>query len=470
MPRVRPNGAQRWAQRTAAATPDYQAGIAAPRVSWQQATVASADAHKAAVTEALAKGRFAQGVQRAGDAKWQRNAQGKGADRFGPGAAAGVEDYTQGVQKYLQVIEGTQLPPRGPKGDPRNIQRVAVLAAALRKAKTGSVSFALVLALGLASLIEIGMGFVTRKLQTLEPPAAIHRNAIQPHGPRVTGMASVVGLVGIVAAVTLMGAALDTVSASVTAAAVAPGGSGMAAVAGDSLNVRNCPINLRPLLLQMWVKSQTSGIIQMTHPTGNDTTRDIRGRHVATAALPLLTNGYSEPMEPQEAMTLTLSAGAVAGDIELWHALMYYPELPGTNANLIDLNGLDARFVEYVTVEDTTTATGGGVYSGARLINAASDLLIANTDYALLGAHIGALCGALCVQGSDFGNLRLGIPGMNGRPDVTANWFPWLTQEYGIPLIPVFNSANKGNITITNVQDENLTAVPFALVLARLSE
>src|SRR5437764_1190134 len=121
MPRVRPNGGQRWANRTQAATEDYKAGVAAPRVPWQQATVAAADVHKQATTQALADGRFAKGVQKAGDAKWQKGAQGKGADRFGPGAAAGVGDYESGVAPYLQVIESTPLPPRGPKGDPKNI-------------------------------------------------------------------------------------------------------------------------------------------------------------------------------------------------------------------------------------------------------------------------------------------------------------------------------------------------------------
>lgn len=469
MPRVRPNGAARWASRTAAATQDYQAGVANPRISWQQATVASAEAHKAAVTEALAKGRFAQGVQKAGDAKWQRNAAGKGADRFGPGAAAGVEDYSNGVQKYLQVIEGTQLPPRGPKGDPRNIQRVAVLAAALRKAKTGSITMVMVVLIGLVSLISIGMGLRLHST-TGNRPSGGDKTGLQSSQQKpqtLTQSGRLLLLFGLGAAVIKSGAALDLVSASVTAAAA--GGTAMAAVAGDSLNVRNCPLETEPQLLTFWVKSQTSGFVQMTHPAGHDTTRDIRGRHVAAANLPLLPAGFAEPMEPQETIALTLGAGAVAGDVELWHALMYYPQLPGINANLIDLNTLDARFVEYVTVEDSTTATAGGAYSGTRLITAASDLLIANTDYALLGAHLGALCGVLAVQGSDVGNLRVGIPGMNGRPDLTAMWFPWLTQEFGLPLIPVFNSANKGNISITNVQDENLAAVPFALVLARLS-
>ena len=41
------------------------------------------------------------------------------------------------MQPYLETIAATQLPPRFAKGDPRNVQRVAAIAAALRKRKTG---------------------------------------------------------------------------------------------------------------------------------------------------------------------------------------------------------------------------------------------------------------------------------------------------------------------------------------------
>lgn len=243
----------------------------------------------------------------------------------------------------------------------------------------------------------------------------------------------------------------------------------MAAIAGDSANVRNCPFGAEPLMLTHWLKTQTAGFYQWTHPAGHDTTRDFRGRHNIATALPMQAPGWGEPLEPQEALSCTLGAGAVAGDVELLHFLNYYPDLPGVNTRLIDLPELDARLVEYVTVEDTTTATVAATYSGARLITAGSDLLVANTDYAILGAHVGAICGALTIRGTDTGNLHLGIPGMPARSDLTARWFPFLTEEFGIPLIPVINSANKGNITIENVTDENLVAVPFALVMVRLA-
>jgi len=107
--------------------------------------------------ESFSRGAFQKGVAAAGDNKWSQAAQGKGAERFGPGAQAGVGDYEKGVAKYLSVIENTQLPPRGPKGDPRNFERVKVMATALRKAKTGFATVGLLALLAGAALLGIGL-------------------------------------------------------------------------------------------------------------------------------------------------------------------------------------------------------------------------------------------------------------------------------------------------------------------------
>ena len=135
MPKVRQGSASKWAKRTSAATQEYKDGIAAPRVDWATATTAAANTHKLATEQALRDGRFAKGVQKAGSGKWAKGAAGKGADRFAGGAMAAEGDYAQKVQPFLDVIANTNLPPRGPKGDPNNIQRVAVLAKALRDKK-----------------------------------------------------------------------------------------------------------------------------------------------------------------------------------------------------------------------------------------------------------------------------------------------------------------------------------------------
>jgi hypothetical protein len=137
MARVRPGAAERWVRRASAAAQDYQAGIENPRQSWQQAASQARENWAQGVQQAVQGNRYATGVQRAGDEKWRRKAIAKGVSRYGPGVAEAQNDYAAAVAPYLQTIESLSLPPRGPKGDPRNLERVRVIAQALRNRKLG---------------------------------------------------------------------------------------------------------------------------------------------------------------------------------------------------------------------------------------------------------------------------------------------------------------------------------------------
>jgi hypothetical protein len=137
MPKVRAGAAKKWVRRTSNATEEFRDGVANPRTDWMTATLAAAPVQAKAVQAAIAAGSFSKGVQAAGSARWQQKSAGKGADRFGPGVADAESDYQRGVQPYLDVISNLTLPPRGPKGDPANIQRVVAVATALRNKKMG---------------------------------------------------------------------------------------------------------------------------------------------------------------------------------------------------------------------------------------------------------------------------------------------------------------------------------------------
>lgn len=127
----------KWARVTPQRTEDYTAGVNAPRTPWAAASTAAADRYKTGVTDAITRGGFQKGITAAGDQRWQQKALAKGPSRFAEGVALSGPDYQAGVQPYLDTIAATVLPPRFAKGDPRNITRVATLAAALRKRKTG---------------------------------------------------------------------------------------------------------------------------------------------------------------------------------------------------------------------------------------------------------------------------------------------------------------------------------------------
>jgi hypothetical protein len=127
--------ADKWSRRASGASGDYKSGVEQTAASWQANTQAAKDTWKTAVTAAAGRGAYEKGVARAGDQKWKNNTATKGPMRYEQGVSVGQQDYATQVGPYLQLIGATDLPPRGPAGAPGNIQRVAVLASALRGLK-----------------------------------------------------------------------------------------------------------------------------------------------------------------------------------------------------------------------------------------------------------------------------------------------------------------------------------------------
>lgn len=140
MPPVRPlqNSADKFARRAQAAGPDYTSGVQNPRRPWQAATSGAVETYNAAMAQSLAQGRFSKGVSASSDQEWQSAALSKGATRFGPGAAAAKDKWLRKFTPFANVIQGITLTPRGPKGDPANLNRVAQIANALHAAKVGA--------------------------------------------------------------------------------------------------------------------------------------------------------------------------------------------------------------------------------------------------------------------------------------------------------------------------------------------
>lgn len=124
--------ADKWTRRASVAGEDYRKGVESPRTPWDQAAAAAAQSYQQGVTAAATSGRFAAGVRKAGNAKWQRNSAAKGPNRFAEGVSLAVGEWQAGFQPYQSAISSLQLPARGPAGSPQNLQRVTAVATALR--------------------------------------------------------------------------------------------------------------------------------------------------------------------------------------------------------------------------------------------------------------------------------------------------------------------------------------------------
>lgn len=125
----------KWSNASAAAVGEYEYGVKNPKSDWAKATSDAENNYKAAVQKAANEGRFGKGVRKAGTQKWQENTLSKGINRWSEGISKSKSAYEKGFAPYRETIINTKLSPRGPKGDPNNIKRVAEMAQALHKRK-----------------------------------------------------------------------------------------------------------------------------------------------------------------------------------------------------------------------------------------------------------------------------------------------------------------------------------------------
>ena len=238
--------------------------------------------------------------------------------------------------------------------------------------------------------------------------------------------------------------------------------------AGNSATVRSAPLDSDILLLQAWADNQADGTFRIRSPRLHDNVQGLRLDVLAGAVEPLLPMGVPQPLIAQDDLVLELTGSGTGGDIESAALLIYYRDLPGAQARLVSPGEVMPRIANLVTVENTLALGTGGGYTGEEALNAEFDLLKANVDYALLGYLVDAECAAVRWRGIDTANLGVGGPGEPAQRHVTAKWFVHLSEEYGLPLIPVFNAANIGGILVDGVQDENGTDVTLTTLLAEL--
>jgi len=122
---------EKWTRVTPGRTTDYKIGIQNPKRDWATEAVAAKDNWKTGIDSAAAKGLFEKGVEKAGTSKWKDKALKVGPGRFSEGVYIAGPDYEKGFAPYHDAIERAVLPPKFPRRDPRNLERVKGIVDAL---------------------------------------------------------------------------------------------------------------------------------------------------------------------------------------------------------------------------------------------------------------------------------------------------------------------------------------------------
>lgn len=127
--------ADKWSTVTPMRSGDYAYGVANPRKPWATMTAAAEAAYEQGIQQSLNDKRFGKGVRKAGDETWLAGCTEKGTTRWGPGVSLAKDKYQRNFAPYRDAIDRVSLPPRYPRRDPRNMERVKAVVTALAKTK-----------------------------------------------------------------------------------------------------------------------------------------------------------------------------------------------------------------------------------------------------------------------------------------------------------------------------------------------
>jgi len=125
---------KKWATVTPGRSAYYKDGVERS-TTWEENTADAEGRYESGLTEAIGRKAFGKGVRRAGLTSWKEGATKKGVPRWGPGVRIAEDKYAKGFAPYADEIRAVVPPERYAKGDPRNLDRVAAYANALREKK-----------------------------------------------------------------------------------------------------------------------------------------------------------------------------------------------------------------------------------------------------------------------------------------------------------------------------------------------
>lgn len=239
---------------------------------------------------------------------------------------------------------------------------------------------------------------------------------------------------------------------------------------GDTFAVQNFYQGSAAYLLDAWADLDTAGSVRIKSPNFHDNVDGINQNIPATTPTPVLPAYMKQILQPNDTLTVQLADTATHTTCGV-SILEYYENLPGADARLYRWEEIVGSIVDYMSDIVTLDVSAGnrGNYDGSVAINATQDQFKASTNYALLGYIASKQYQTIGVTGPDTSNRRIGGPGTT--PDVmdTRQWFIKISEESGLPCIPVFNSQNMNATVVDCVDSQNVGDGSVSLFFARLN-
>lgn len=211
---------------------------------------------------------------------------------------------------------------------------------------------------------------------------------------------------------------------------------------GDTFAVRSYGEGVIPTLEGIWTQQATAGIIRARSNRMHDAVSGIR--LVANAANPVNLLSMQAEQRLHQTDTITFEIQGGGAEVDAAAMLLYYKNVSSGQGRFAMWDQVKAMCVNVLTVQvDVAGPTTSGDWSAGTVITSLTDLLHADTWYAVLGYTLDTASLAVGLRGPDTGNYRVGGPGALD-PTETRDWFVRLSQQHGEPHIPVLNSQNDG--------------------------
>lgn len=263
-----------------------------------------------------------------------------------------------------------------------------------------------------------------------------------------------------------MGLAIDTVGFHATKATT--GGTAATVSAGDSFTIRNFNSPATALLVNLFRHDQTGtqGFVQLKSPRLANSTTGIKVRALENPAVLMLPPASKQQLYSGDTLTVNISGTATATHTTAGAFQVYYTGLAGTAARLHNWADIEGNIANVFTQTVGVNATAVGTWKDV-LANATSDLMKADTTYALLGYAVDLAYCVVGIKAQETGTLRIVGPGTT-KTGYTTAYFVDQSQRLGMPYIPVCNANNRGNIKATALAGKAVNG-KISLVWAQLN-
>lgn len=268
-----------------------------------------------------------------------------------------------------------------------------------------------------------------------------------------------------------MGGILETITGSLSAAAVTTA-QAFAPNNPNTFTIRNATGQRDAALLSAWANVTVAGQVRIRSPRLHDANQALNMRALALNSQPLLSDGTKQGLYSQDLLIVDYTADVAPGAASAQGVALqvYYPDLVGGSQSSLRSWAEVEPFINNVLGQEMTPVSSAtvGAWGPGQVLNANYDTFKAGKNYALLGYTCTDVGVAFGISGADTGNYIVGGP-LTTDTQNTKNYFVELSNNNGLPLIPVISANNKLSTLVQVATLLASTVSHVGLILAELS-